>query len=1573
MAGFAFRGEYHDDWLNNADELGFPSVQQKLRAKPTEEVTIDFSECEWISAACSLALFTELANSSAINRRIRFNFGSTTTVDSRACVRKFLASQGFLSCIVNASFRPECYVLYDRADGSISSDWIRVLSRFEPLARSRTTSETISLERLSDYICDSSAPLLFGDLAIIRAHLFELTGPTTVMSKTQRVVIDELMREADSILYRFNARDRSYRDTTLQRVNQSLLELLANCNEHSVDAKKKANTKSYAGVFVRLTPTKQSSDRAHRTLAVAASRSFALNEVMRGNDKARVEVYVVDTGVGLLAHAPNWQMGSATTSPAGDLRAVARQLFVSAVSRHRRDMVHVAADRGLKTGFQHLHTIWSHSNDWSRVLTGREWLAGPHPRPPGWDLDSESTGGYRELKGVFLGTLVHVVITPSLPPPLAGNWFDSANKSSAATLRSVVGAIDKDVQTTGGRQHVAKRMQSSRFGGENIVDGSGSTCVLNVRRGEALKSVERSISQLARRGLSKLFVRLHRVTEKNIVTRIIESWQKAVLADSRLTHATIYICDLGRYQALDTAWVLEKSTKIRLSSAVLVPPRASIVVVTEDLCLGAFNVSWARAGSSDHLEFEGLPIQIPVPAASELEDHLFGLVSVLRDDDSEQFWNRLKAIELQRPDSFSLIRNVRWQSKPLKILPIYVNLSQVIHDRDISRSIRRALRRLLALFPYASHTAIDGVVDAPLHDAKKWLASTKAPLEGAVLVGSTSVTGRTLIGHASRVTKLTAIIDILESPYFSYAQLVNAPHLCAIRWIGKLPKRAPTIAEYERIPGTPYIRPVENISAGDTHHRAINYKYLVSNDLLRLGHWTYGDRHSLLEIDTGSLIEFSARTETELINWLVEQIRLICQKSPVVLVFPMHRWGYTLAHIVYEHVLLRTRDQATDSLIAAQQRCILIPLVMMQRVAGGLTRIAPLSNLQMARAKDLFSDSGPQPTVVILDTAYITNRTRRHIERQIRSLGFEDVRATGAINRSSMPSLTFEESRLARDRDAFEAYLRWNVPILGSNHHCAVCKNILAFKRVQSLIKRSQPDLVGEVASLLDTWSAKDAADHFATSGVQPRMLSPAAQDLFARLPKALAALMPWPYSTAVAASFVERLREGVSLAELAPSLQMLVDADPYATIEIASSCLLLAGYSESASEHSILVSILVESLVRASRLERCVDPQENESQQAVLYLSILVIVAIEPAEKRTHLRSLIGALTGGLLSNSFRLAVFVYLSDVTGDYAIARELGELVEDISADADKRLADRNFSRVAPFAKGYARSMTALLELFGETANHARQAAISRLETALASYVSLGDEKSRTNLLDEISTTLARFAEVDIDFLINCIGVQKDHLDFLLVPVSEYADETGAPIARQIRRLIDHLNNQIGGRLYGQLVKYGSIAEAEHHNLATPFVEMMSKLNQQASRGQQIEYSIDFDQSAHDQVWPTDARGYLPFVNEALEVLARVLSNAMEHGIPSTRKLFGSTVQRAAWVTVVPDGTRGVRIDIENAVRPREVSKLGAFDLANFRFLVGLGFEATGAPAKRGDEDIYITKVRIPSTATIKEQL
>lgn len=1573
MVDFAFRGEYHDEWLTNAGKQGFPALQLALRSKPAATVNIDFSECDWLSAACALSLFTEVANSSTSGRKICFDFGSTTTVESRACVRKFLISQGFVECIVNASFRPECSFRYDRTEASISAEQIRILSRFESLSRNRTEIPSLTLEQVADYVCDSSVPLLFGDLAIIRAHLFELAGTATSLSKTQRVSLDELMREADSVLYRFNARDRSYRDTTLQRVNQTLLELLANCAEHSADPTKKANQKSYAGVFVRLTPTKQSSDRASRTLAVAARMSFALQEVMRGNDQARIELYVVDTGVGLLAHAPGWYGSTPTAPPIRDLRTIAKQLFVNAFSRHKRNSASVATNRGLKTGFQHLHTIWSHSNDWSRILTGREWLAGPHPRPPGWDINSEFTGGHREFEGVFRGTLVHVVITPSLPPSLTGHWFDSTNRSSGVTLKAVVDWLAAGELRLASAGDLTRSNRTSSTRSSRVRDASHrATHVLNVRRGEALKSVEKAISQLSRKGISKLFVRLHRVTEKNIVTRIVEAWQKSLLSDPQLTHAALYICDLGRYQALDTGWVLEHSTKVRLSAAVLVPPRASVFVVTEDLCLGAFNVSWVRAGNNDKIEFEGVPVQVPLPSQPELEGHLFGLVSELREDDSMCFWDRLKEID-QQPDSFSLIRNVQWQAKPLKVLPLYVNLSQVIHDREISRSIRRALRRLLALFPHMLHAPIDGVVEAPMHDAKKWLTSSGETVDGAVLVGSTSVTGSTLLSRTARVAKLAAIVDILESPYFKYKPLGTAPHLCAIRWRGNVPKKAALSCQYERIPGTPYIRPLGNALPIVAPSRPVNYKYVVSNDLLRLGHWSYGDRHSLLEIDTGSLIEFSARTETDLVNWLADQIWQISRQSHVVLVFPMHRWAYTLAHVVHDRILKLSADVGSSSGAGNPVSCTLVPLVMMHRVAGGMTRIAPLSKLQLLRAKDNHNSRNELPTVVILDTAYITNRTRRHIARQILSLGFSDVRSTGAINRSSLPALQIEVTQLAINPNSFDTYLRWNVPILGSSHHCLLCKSILALRRMHPIMKRSQPDLISELSALLDVWSSKDAADHFATSGVRPRLLTQAAQDVFARTTPPSIELIPWPYSTAVASRFVESLREGVSVTELAPTLHALSEVDPFTAIEVACSCLLLSGYGDSQSEHGVLVRHLVESLVYATQKGVDNDIQDRESQQSILYLATLVIVALEPIEKRTHLPRLVAAFTGCKLSNTFRLLMFVYLSDTTGDYAIARELCDLIEEIEVETEKSLADSNFARVVPYAKGYARSMTALLELFGETANHAGQAAINRLEIALHGYVSVNNEKSRSTLIDELSATLSRFAEIDVDFLINCIGISKDDLDFMLEPVSEYMNERGLPDAKRIRLRVDHLNDRIGKRLYGQLVKYGSHAQVDNAKLSTPFVELIGQLNKQGKGEGVSPHGIDLDQSAYVSDWPADARGYLPFINEAIEVFARILSNAREYGVASSRELFGERVTRDAWVTVVPDGSRGVRIEVENAINRQDAARLGTFDLSNFRFVVGLGFEATSSVEMRDGSATYITRIRIPSTATIKEQL
>ena len=1003
----------YDDWIVDH----FPDFQRLNRADLRANLRISFARCEWVSPLPILAIATELMSFSSAGRSVEIDLGEGASSDESAKRRwrtlKYLSLHGFLSAFVS---REDLLVRFqfDKAgERGEEGEW------YEGAVGLKAVRETIDRSRVE---------LIYGDSIVLPVTIWKLPSSNALdLTAIVRSKVRDLLKQADTSLFRFKTESRKYRDVTLQRLNQILLELVENAAEHAYTG----SLAGFVGLYARVRHTK--SEEAIEARKMEISKSPLLGKVLLNEKQQQIELFILDVGRGLFVDLKNWKseelrsisVGNSLSQP---LRQTASLLFSKPLSRHDRAEKEVARLRGNSTGLMHLNKILGHGegNDRTRIVTGREWLAGPHPRPSGFHNNVVSTGGHKQSSDSIAGTFYHLGISPAVIPELNSQWFSSDKQSSSETRRSVINkfAVTKP----------PKNLAS------NVID---------IRNGDGIESVQSRVVDKTSGSLGATVVRVNRVVEKNLVNRIVVSWLMSTAKSARKS-SLLFLCDLGRYQAVDTVWVVEHlfSAKERFDLGGWTGD-ASIFLVTEDLCCTELRLTFkARHDGTTQVSVERATANI-----SKLDNRLVYLLEELRICDSVTLWARVHQLSGAETPHPILLKDVLWPSSGASsVLPYYLNFAALIQDEDAARCIRRSLRRILALFPQANHLALDTLVGASLHDAKKWLIPPPKDSVEIVLVGSLSVSGSTLdrFRQPSKAS-LVAVVDSIRTPYFrNSSRPGSALHLAALLWDPSLKTTTSNLPNYRRVGRSAYVEEMLPDHAPVEYDEGL-YLEIESSRLIKVGHWAHGDRHSLLELNAEIAIEQSGASESGAIPFLVDELTALCKTNPVVLAFPIDKIAYRLAH----HLKSRLNQADVD----AGGGLTLLPLSFMPRFAGGLTRFAPMvANAARQHAK---VTNARRPIAVFLDFGFITNRTVRHAVRQLTDAGFEDIRALGLLNRSSAPDLPSETRRLAPISRTFpRTYWRWNVPVLGTGTHCPLCGALPALGHLRRVVDDAHVDLV---------------------------------------------------------------------------------------------------------------------------------------------------------------------------------------------------------------------------------------------------------------------------------------------------------------------------------------------------------------------------------------------------------------------------------------------------------------------------------------------------------------------------------
>jgi hypothetical protein len=523
--------------------------------------------------------------------------------------------------------------------------------------------------------------------------------------------VDSIIQSMDSELFRARRSAFMYRDSALVRLRQIATEIITNSCEHAYPD----NHPGPVYVYSRL---RQHGDHSRERvdlkgvvtkLDVESRNDAPLVHMMHDVSGDRyVEFFVCDIGKGLVSDAETWLLTTPDQTANHELARIMkgtvkfplRQLlsliFRHPVSRHKRNNINDKIPRSNVTGLTHVNTVLSQHTDRSRIFVSSEWTAGEHPRPANYSGGSSEGGVFvvlDELNTRPKGTYFHFAIDISAPDIILKPYWLKPYDEEFNGLRAAFKPTND-----------LNLYKNEVFDLRMLLEGSEYTVSNTDEKILALWNTYQS------RANELALVRMSRDFRKNLTDEIISKW--AVANVSNATSNTLAFCDLSQAQAILLVTHLEK-IKINLNpNNILITSSAEILIISEDLISCYLELNYKQNENFCTFSTRVLP-----PIANDV----IPILKQIRRHDSKIFWDRV-AYLCQR--TTLLVKDVQWvHSNENNIgirLPVYLDYSLAVQDRELAKIIRRSLRRALAAFEELNASSIDDLVKPDFDDARRW-------------------------------------------------------------------------------------------------------------------------------------------------------------------------------------------------------------------------------------------------------------------------------------------------------------------------------------------------------------------------------------------------------------------------------------------------------------------------------------------------------------------------------------------------------------------------------------------------------------------------------------------------------------------------------------------------------------------------------------------------------------------------------------------------------------------------------------------------------------------------------------
>ncbi|WP_294987924.1 hypothetical protein [Sulfuritalea sp.] len=1049
---------FRDRWFS----VYFGKEIQDYLSTAGPEIEIDLSACEWIDPIPAMAMLCNLclwANRHIDNNpKISVNLGEASTRSkdvSKSRARLYLASHGFLRSIANVC-QSTTFQFQSSLDG---------YDREFRLSSIRRLEEAVSMT--------AGCNLLYGvDPGIPPTLLMSGKSAAEVAS-----FVDDAIRSMDTKLFSGRQSEFMYRDSALVRVRQVATEVLLNASEHAYPV----GPPGPICIYARL---RQHGDHLADEDKESTSACPLVDHIHEVTSGKYIELFVCDVGVGLCHHSADWAASSSDKSLRKRIESAQRGnrkvkigrlvslVFREPVSRHKRDFGAGTRDRSNVTGLRHVNTVLTKQSDRSRLFVSPIWNSGRHPRPStGYDHTSPEHFAPIFPEGSHpTGTYFHFALEVSHSALSLEGWLTPSSSQGNVPFCSLLREVFADSVTTSGTLPV--------------FDLAAYLAQDDPSPELTLAQIAQAFEQKAQTSTSTLVIRMSRDFRKNLTDALVDRWLS--ICSNNETATTLAFCDLSRAQAILLSEHIQSLVPNGNTFGTRNPKR--ILIVSEDLISLTLQL---RASERSRACFK--------PMGRHDLDMVAQVARALRETDSDAFWQRADNLDVPL-----LLKDVSWSTAldggNASVLPIYLDYSLAVQHRELAKIVRRALRRALAAFPGHIALPIDELIRPDLADASRWME--RSPIDSATpkcFVISSVVTGSTVTREARYRGIPSAVLACFIAPTNPSMPLDEQRfrYFSALRWTPKsVPQRSPSPYAWERIPGTPFVRPlkpdceseqtkislirpvsrvIEDRGADEHRQPSVSESYHEwhRDQLLKIGHWNIERRHDLVEINHLNALQTSAVSGKGFYEWLANQLSERAKGAAFpMLVYPPGR----LNAIMVRH-LFKMRDLNGNRRLDDRWRAI--PISYLPDIGDGLKQITQLAEQHIRETKGAIGG-----TVFFLDIGYVGNRTFRHTQRQLLALGVEKVVGFGLLNRTSAPALTESSTD-----NQIQCYWRLDVPSLDDQRSCPICSGLRAIDALWERTNRFQPMIRQQVEKIYEDWALADPGQQWEEHGLIPLRL----------------------------------------------------------------------------------------------------------------------------------------------------------------------------------------------------------------------------------------------------------------------------------------------------------------------------------------------------------------------------------------------------------------------------------------------------------------------------------------------------
>ncbi len=1026
--------------------LGF--FQSCLLDKRLNNCRIDFQHVEWADPLPLLCLGLILAESKLAKSKIIINLGGRDKKRATTLQRiflKFLAKQGFLLQLSNhATFRYENKI--------------------------QNNVENLRINLSSD-----SQPMHFQNAECILARLLRVDK---LREKELTRIVESLIRESQdrSMANAFGANPVA-RDMLFQKLRKLLYELLLNVNEHSHPT----GAPAFAGVYARIRgpkPPIEDDAVAWTKLFSKTSNTFGQKQFSPNPYTEWLELFICDIGVGLTSNIAEWEN---TDDPevAKDIRlakksqnpleSIAHRLFRSTLSRHPRH----DTNRTAVTGLQHLGHLLTIGSDYCRIYTQRgSWIGDHLP----WGT-SYSRKDIRHL----LRKPEHQSIES-----LSGTAYSfciQPNHHNVSFKQSVWAHPNKDALKQ------LKRIFSTLT--EFVTDDTEyyDRCDQSNCLPPLLEELDSKIPQT-------IVLRPPRLTSKKDISK----WLELVAGsnDKPLRPIkSLVLADLSPFQTLTFRELL-------LNISVHLETKLDIYLVSEQWAVVCVTTT---PGDKKFIPSTEKSNQFLSDDNSELVFSITKLALLLRQLDSEIFWE-VEPDPVQDP---FFNAPVNWHTSENKKETIklkrFLDFPRALANPDRYRACSRSLRRCLALYPDHKAVGADDLVASLVRDAMLKSYSRRDDTKLPIIVGSIAVTAGTV--NRLRYDHEACPIQMLVHGDVQHLSGASGS-LVAMLWmpkpqVHKSQENEKNIRPWHRIPNTPYISPHGEQSVSILRYKRQKNGYLDFNqplygrtpeetykdfqrlEILKTGHWKYGNRHDLLTINMRFAFRFSFLELGPLYYWMQNQFKLLFTKQEAGYNEPAKFLIYP-SHPVIDTLLDRIRQDPGFKKILPEGGMIPVKFL-------GIKTVSPLlaSHLVAYRIEQLVNDrKWDSWAAAILDDGTVSGKHFRELVQFLQSLNAEKVYTLAFLDRTGLPA---QEKVFDNFFDRHRRFWRWDVPELGNERDCPLCRGLSI---VQTLAHRLRSERQNKrLMKWLELWRVRDVETEWHSGGIKPVPLLPSLKITF--------------------------------------------------------------------------------------------------------------------------------------------------------------------------------------------------------------------------------------------------------------------------------------------------------------------------------------------------------------------------------------------------------------------------------------------------------------------------------------------